>query len=82
MSVDEMDIIQSLSEYLFEDIFPEKKFRFSNHYHFDFNEILDTVKHGRQTASISLSVLSAISSSDVEDQELQMESMNSRDLIV
>ena len=82
MSVDEMDIIHSLSEYLFEDIFPEKKFRFSNHYHFDFNEILDTVKHGRQTASISLSVLSAISSSDVEDQELQMESMNSRDLIV
>lgn len=82
MSVDEMDIIQSLSEYLFEDIFPEKKFRFSNHYQFDFNEILDTVKHGRQTASISLSVLSAISSSDVEDQELQMDSMNSRDLIV
>ncbi|GEQ61300.1 hypothetical protein VL4N_06960 [Vagococcus lutrae] len=82
MSVDEMDIIHSLSEYLFEDIFPEKKFRFSNHYHFDFNEILDTVKHGRQTASISLTVLSAISSSDVEDQELQMESMNSRDLIV
>ncbi|WP_338488263.1 BREX system P-loop protein BrxC [Ruoffia tabacinasalis] len=82
MSVDEMAIINALSEYLFEDIFPEKKFRFSNHYHFDFNEILDTVKHGRQTASISLSVLSAISSSDVEDQELQMESMNSRDLIV
>ncbi len=77
-----MDIIQSLSEYLFEDIFPEKKFRFSNHYHFDFNEILDTVKHGRQTASINLSVLSAISSSNVEDQQLQMDSMNSRDLIV
>lgn len=82
MSVDEMDIIQSLSEYLFEDIFPEKKFRFSKHYHFDFNEILDTVKHGRQTASISLSVLSAISSNNVEDQELQMESMKSLDLIV
>lgn len=82
MSIDEMEIIQSLSEYLFEDVFPEKKFRFSNHYHFDFNEILDTVKHGRQTASINLSVLSAISSSDVEDQELQMDSMNSRDLIV
>lgn len=82
MSVDEMDIIQSLSEYLFEDIFPEKKLRFSNHYHFDFNEILDTVKHGRQTASISLAVLSAISSSNLEDQELQMESMTSRDLIV
>lgn len=82
MSVDEMAIINALSEYLFEDIFPEKKFRFSSHYHFDFNEILDTVKHGRQTASISLSVLSAISSSNVEDQELQMESMNSRDLIV
>lgn len=82
MSIDEMEIIQSLSEYLFEDIFPEKKFRFLNHYHFDFNEILDTVKHGRQTASINLSVLSAISSSDVEDQELQMDSMNSRDLIV
>src|SRR5699024_1886112 len=80
--VDEMDIIQSLSEYLFEDIFPEKKFRFSNYYHFDFNEILDTVKHGRQTASISLAVLSAISSSNLEDQELQMESMTSRDLIV
>ncbi|MRJ47473.1 BREX system P-loop protein BrxC [Fundicoccus ignavus] len=82
ISIDEMEIIQSLSEYLFEDVFPEKKFRFSNHYHFDFNEILDTVKHGRQTASINLSVLSAISSSDVEDQELQMDSMNSRDLIV
>ncbi|MFW3626015.1 BREX system P-loop protein BrxC [Aerococcus viridans] len=82
ISVDEMDIIQSLSEYLFEDIFPEKKLRFSNHYHFDFNEILDTVKHGRQTTSISLAVLSAISSSNLEDQELQMESMTSRDLIV
>jgi hypothetical protein len=82
MSIDEMEIIQSLSDYLFEDVFPEKKFRFSNHYHFDFNEILDTVKHGRQTASINLSVLSAISSSNVEDQQLQMDSMNSRDLIV
>ena len=82
MSVDEMDIINALSEYLFEEIYPEKKFRFSNHYQFDFNEILDTVKHGRQTASINLSVLSAISSSNVEDQQLQMDSMNSRDLIV
>lgn len=82
MSVDEMDIINALSEYLFEEIYPEKKFRFSNHYQFDFNEILDTVKHGRQTASINLSILSALSANDLDDHDLQMRTMNSRDLIV
>lgn len=82
MSVDEMDIINALSEYLFEEIYPEKKFRFSNHYQFYFNEILDTVKHGRQTASINLSILSALSANDLDDHDLQMRTMNSRDLIV
>lgn len=82
MSVDEMDIINALSEYLFEEIYPEKKFRFSNHYQFDFNEIFDTVKRGRQTASINLSILSALSANDLDDHDLQMRTMNSRDLIV
>lgn len=82
ISVDEMDIINALSEYLFEDIYPEKKFKFSNHYQFNFNEELDTVKRGRQTAGINLSVLTALSTSDLADEELQMQTMNSRDLIV
>src|SRR5699024_11640067 len=43
---------------------------------------LDTVKRGRQTAGINLSVLSALSTSDLADEELQMQTMNSRDLIV
>jgi len=82
ISIDEIKVINALSEYLFEDIYPEKKLRFSSHYHFGFNEILDTVKHGRQTASINLSVLSDFSTNDLDDQELQMQTMNSHDLIV
>src|SRR5699024_1224493 len=73
ISIDEIKIIESLSEYLFEDIYPEKKFKYSYHQQFDFNEILDTVKHGRQTGSINLSILSSLSyNNDPEEQELEM----------
>src|SRR5699024_9602866 len=83
ISIDENKIIESLSEYLFEDIYPEKKFKYSNHQQFDFNEILDTVKHGRQTGSINLSILSSLSyNNDPEEQELQMRTMDSPNLIV
>lgn len=82
ISIDDMKVIDELSQYLFEEIYPQKKFSYSNNYNFDFNEIFDKVKHGKQTASINLSILSSLPGYDLEDAELQMQTMQSPDLIV
>jgi hypothetical protein len=58
ISVDVADIIQSASETIFDDIFAEKKFKYSTHYNFSLNQFVDDrAFRGNQANDIGIKII-------------------------
>jgi hypothetical protein len=59
MSVDNGEIIQKISEVIFDDIYGDPKFSYSRKYQFTFNKIVDDRTRGPQTNEIGVKVITA-----------------------
>ncbi|HLR92256.1 MAG TPA: BREX system P-loop protein BrxC, partial [Atopostipes sp.] len=81
--VEEEKIKKQLAEYIFEDLYETKKYRYSKWYDFSFNQKMDEKNHGNQTASIGINILSPLSEHyHKSDQELMMMSSAENEVII
>lgn len=85
-NVDQAEIINKVSEIIFEDILPEKKFKYSQfggRYTFSFNQFVDErpYKSG-QTYDIGLRILTPWYTRSTHDSTLRMVSGESKEVIV
>ncbi|MCX8167029.1 MAG: BREX system P-loop protein BrxC [Candidatus Micrarchaeota archaeon] len=81
--VDEDLLKKELSSYIFEDIYDDNKYRYSNIYQFPFNKKMDEKERGSQQYSIGINILSPLSSNYYKDDtELRMMSQDSKEVLV
>ena len=59
MAVDNGEVIQKVGEIIFDDIYGESKFNYSNKYMFTFNKIVDDRTRGPQNNEIGVKVITA-----------------------
>gem|GEM_PF-5505077 len=58
--MDTGETLNEASNVIFEDIFPDKKYRFSNRYNFPFNQVIDDQYRGnRQSADIGVRIITS-----------------------
>ncbi|WP_121614394.1 BREX system P-loop protein BrxC [Mesobacillus foraminis] len=83
INIDEDLIKRELANYIFQDLYDEKKYRYSNVYSFSYNQKMDEKNYGNQTASIGINILSPLSDHyGKSEQELMMMSSGSGELII
>lgn len=81
--IEEGKVRSGIATYIFEDIYDEKRFKYSNMYDFPFNKIMDEKTHGNQSSAIGIELLSPLSTEyDLDDQQLQMKSSTSSHVII
>lgn len=81
--IDEDLTKRELANYIFQDLYDEKKYRYSNVYSFSYNQKMDEKNYGNQTASIGINILSPLSDHyGRSEQELMMMSSGSGELII
>ena len=68
--IDEELVKKNLREIIFDDLYSNRRFRYSANYDFDFNKKMDEKNHGNQTASIGLNILSPLS--EQYDKDIQL----------
>jgi ElaB/YqjD/DUF883 family membrane-anchored ribosome-binding protein len=83
INIDEDLIKRELANYTFQDLYDEKKYRYSNVYSFSYNQKMDEKNYGNQTASIGIDILSPLSDHYAKsEQELMMMSSGNGELII
>jgi hypothetical protein len=83
IQIDEDLTKRELANYIFQDLYDEKKYRYSNVYSFSYNQKMDEKNYGNQTASIGITILSPLSDHyGRSEQELMMMSSGSGELII
>lgn len=83
VTVEEELIKRELANYIFHDLYEEKRFVYSKEYSFPFNQKMDEKNYGNQTSVIGVQILSLLSDYyHKSDQELMMMSSGSYELIV
>ncbi len=85
ISVDLGEVIQKVSEIVFEEIYPDKKYKYSSRYNFNFNQVVDDrFFRGNQGNDIGLKIITPYYDTGVEltDNELKLMSMRENNLIV
>lgn len=66
------EILNAASNVIFEDIFPDKKYRYSNRYNFPFNQVIDEIYRGnRQSADIGVRIITPHFNFKDDDDNLQ-----------
>ncbi|MGR5880016.1 hypothetical protein ACT7DO_18985 [Bacillus pacificus] len=61
INVDEDLIKREIANYIFQDLYDEKKYRYSSEYSFSYNQKMDEKNYGNQTSSIGVNILSPLS---------------------
>ncbi|WP_010632733.1 BREX system P-loop protein BrxC [Sporolactobacillus vineae] len=84
MHVERSEVIQQIGEDLFHSIYPTKKYRYSAHYNFPFNTMIDDRPVGSQSAEIGLKVLTPDydAENDLNDMQLKAMSMRENNVIL
>ncbi|WP_462406686.1 BREX system P-loop protein BrxC [Gracilibacillus sp. Marseille-QA3620] len=83
INIDEDVIKRELANYIFQDIYDEKKYRYSPMYSFSYNQKMDEKNYGNQTSSIGINFLSPLSDYYLKsEQELMMMSSGHGELII
>lgn len=80
----EDDIVKrDLANYIYQDLYDEKRYRYSNQYSFPFNQKMDEKNYGNQTSHIGVNILSPLSDHyHKSEQELMMMTSGSSELII
>lgn len=83
INVDEDLIKRELANYIFQDLYDEKKYRYSSVYSFSYNQKMDEKNYGNQTSSIGINILSPLSDNyGKSEQEIMMMSSGNDELII
>lgn len=83
INVDEDLVKRELANYIFQDLYDEKKYRYSNVYSFSYNQKMDEKNYGNQTSSIGINILTPLSDHyGKSEQELMMMSSGNGELII
>ncbi len=83
LMIDEDLVKRELATYIFQDLYEEKRFRYSSQYLFPFNQKMDEKNYGNQVSSIGLEILSPLSDQyENPDQVLMMKTSGSGEMIV
>lgn len=84
IAIDMGEVIQKVSEIIFEDIYTDKKYKYSTKYNFPFNAIIDDRARGQQNNEIGLRIITPYyeSGADMTHQELKLLSNKENNVIV
>jgi hypothetical protein len=85
ISVDLGEVIQKVSEIIFEEIYTDKKYKYSSRYNFSFNQVVDDrFFRGNQGNDIGLKIITPYYDTGVElvDNELKFMSARENNLII
>lgn len=84
IAVDIGEVIQKIGEVVFEEIYLDKKFKYSSKYNFSFNIIIDDRARGQQNSEIGIRILTPWfdSGADLTHQELKLMSARENNVIV
>ncbi|WP_286680412.1 BREX system P-loop protein BrxC [Tepidanaerobacter sp. EBM-49] len=85
MNVEMSETIRKISEIIFEDIFPEKKYKYSQRYNFSFNQnVDDRLYRGSPTDDIGIKIITPYyeTQSELTEQELKLMSERENNLII
>lgn len=83
MNIDEDIIKRELANYIFQDLYEDKRFTYNKFYSFSFNQQMDEKNYGSQTSSIGLHILSPLSDNyQKSDQEMMMMTADSSEMII
>lgn len=83
ININEEVVKRELAQYIFQDLYDDKRFNYSKHYSFAYNQMMDEKAYGSQSATIGLQMLSPLSEHyQKSDQELMMLSSRNYELIV
>jgi hypothetical protein len=80
IQVDIAEVIQKVSEIIFEDIYPDKKFKYSSRYNFPFNQIVDDRFYRiNQGNEIGVKIITPYYDSGREMTQLEFKDMSQRE---
>lgn len=84
ISVDTGEVIQKIGEVIFEEIYTDKKFKYSSKYNFPFNVSIDDRARGAQNNEIGIRIITPYFNSGVEltHQELKLMSARENNVII
>lgn len=83
INIEEDLIKRELANYIFQDLYDEKKYRYSSEYSFSYNQKMDEKNYGNQTSNIGINILSPLSDyHNKTDQELMLMSSGNAELII
>jgi hypothetical protein len=83
LNIDEDIVKRELANYIFQDLYDEKRFRYSGDYSFTYNQKMDEKNYGNQTSNIGIQVLSPLSDHfQKSEQELMMMTQGNGEMII
>lgn len=83
MRIEEDVIKRELATYIFQDLFDDKKYRYSAQYQFSYNQKMDDKNIGNQTSSIGINIISPLSDHYAKsEQELMLMSSGTGEMII
>ncbi|MFJ8513823.1 BREX system P-loop protein BrxC [Lysinibacillus xylanilyticus] len=83
MNIDEDIVKRELANYIFQDLYDDKRFNYSREYSFTYNQKMDEKNYGNQTSSIGLQILSPLSDHYHKSaQEMMMMTSGSGEMII
>lgn len=83
INIDEDIMKRELANYIFQDLYDDKKFNYTKQYAFSFNQKMDEKNYGSQTANIGVQIISPLSDHyQKSDQELMMMTSGSGEMVI
>ncbi|MDK8643457.1 BREX system P-loop protein BrxC [Niallia taxi] len=83
LNIDEDIVKRELANYIFQDLYDEKRFRYDSEYSFTYNQKMDEKNYGNQTSNIGMQILSPLSDHyHKSEQELMMMTSGNGEMII
>lgn len=83
--IDPAAVVQKIGEVIFEDIYKDKKYKYSREYNFPFNQMIDSTPRGSQTNDIGIRIITPyydLVSGSSENELKMLSSREYKDIIV
>lgn len=83
IKIEEDVIKRELADYIYQDLYDDKRYRYSTQYQFSYNQKMDEKNIGNQTSSIGINILSPLSDHYAKsEQELMLMSAGTGEMIL
>lgn len=83
LNIDEDIVKRELANYIFQDLYDEKRFRYNSEYSFAYNQKMDEKNYGNQTSNIGMQILSPLSDHyHKSEQELMMMTSGNGEMLI